>query len=183
MPKISEEIDYNGFGPKIVRLDLVDLINEVRVAVEMFELLVSEEKFANGTQGLRRQIDANFESIGGWKKLSSGGIDWTKENKIGAKVGVEVQVSGRSDMLAVDIMHLKEKIEGGDIDVGVIVVPDDRLSFFLTDRTPNYRTAIRHIEDRARALPIRVWAFRHNGVGPALPKIVTNLGGSRKLSR
>jgi hypothetical protein len=79
-------------------------------------------------------------------------------------------------MLAVDIMHLKEKIAGGEIDAGIIIVPDDTLSPFLTDRTPNLATAIKHIEDRARDLPIRVLAFRHDGPGPALGKMRTNLG-------
>jgi len=86
------------------------------------------------------------------------------------------QVSGRSDMVALDIMHLKEKLFEGFLDVGLIIVPDNDLSKFLTDRTPNLATAIKHIEDRARDLPIRVIAFRHNGPGSALDKMRTNLG-------
>jgi hypothetical protein len=117
-----------------------------------------------------------FDSIGGWIKVTVGGIDWTKKNVQCATVGVEVQVSGRSDMLAVDIMHLKEKLVEGFIDVGVIIVPDDVLSRFLTDRTPNFATAVKHVEHRASDLPIRIVAFRHNGAGTALVKMRTNLG-------
>lgn len=69
-------------------------------------------------------------------------------------------------------------LQGGVIDAGIIVVPDDNLSRFLTDRTPNYRTAIRHVEHRAKDLPLRVLAFGHDGIGPALSKIRTNLGKS-----
>ena len=122
------------------------------------------------------KIDAAFDELGGWKKLTSGGVDWTKQSDRGATAGVEVQVSGRSDMLAVDIMHLKEDLERGVIDVGIIIVPDDPLSRFLTDRTPNRATALKHVEHRARELPIRVVAFRHDGIGTPLEKMRTNLG-------
>ena len=175
MPIISEARQYNGFEHKVERLDLSSVVAEVQSTLG-FQLLVKESKHANGTQGLRKIIDAAFERIPGWTKITVGGTDWTKSNGRGATVGVEVQVSGRSDMLAVDIMHLKEDLENGTIDVGVIIVPDDYLSPFLTDRTPNYATAIKHVDDRASHLPISVIAFRHDGFGPALPKMRTNLG-------
>jgi len=73
-------------------------------------------------------------------------------------------------MLAVDIMHLKEAINRGAIDAGVIIVPHDRLSRFLTDRTPNLATAIKHVEDKAQDMPVRIVAFGHDGVGSALKK-------------
>lgn len=57
----------------------------------------------------------------------------------------------------------------------MIIVPDDQLSKFLTDRTPNLSTALRHVQ-RAKDLPIQIIAFRHDGAGSALPKIRTNLG-------
>jgi hypothetical protein len=79
-------------------------------------------------------------------------------------------------MLAVDIMHLKEKLVAGDIDVGLIIVPDNQLSRYLTDRTPNLATAVKHVEHRASDLPIRILAFAHDGVGEALAKMRTNLG-------
>src|SRR6185312_1768593 len=93
--------------------------------------------------------DAGFERLGGWRKVTVGGIDWTKANETGASVGVEVQVSGRSDMLAVDIMHLKEELVDGTIDVGLIIVPDDALSRVLTDRTPKLATAVKHDQSRS----------------------------------
>lgn len=178
MPVISETRDYNGFAQKVARLGLEALVREATSTLLDFELLVEERKHANGTRGLRQIIDGGFARIGGWKKVTVGGIDWTKANSEGATAGVEVQVSGRSDMIAVDVMHLKEKLTAGFIDVGIIVVPDNVLSRFLTDRTPNFATAVKHVEDKARDLPIRVLAFRHNGQGPALDKMRTNLGRS-----
>lgn len=178
MAKISETRDYNGFAQKVKRLGLDGLVAEATSTLS-FPLFVEERKEANGTRGLRQTIDAEFKKIGGWTVVKSGGIDWTKSSARGGTVGVEVQVSGRSDMLAVDIMHLKEKIFEGVIDAGLIIVPDDTLSRFLTDRTPNFATAIKHIEDRAKDLPIRVLAFRHDGPGQALGKMRTNLGKDR----
>ncbi len=173
MAIFSQRIDYNGFLTRVSRHALAPLLDEAESAVTAVGLRVLEAKHANGTQGLRRRIDAGFEAIGGWTKTASGGIDWVKGG-----VGVEVQVSGRSDMLAVDIIHLRQRITYGEIDVGLIIVPDDPLSNYLTDRTPNLRTAVKHLEEhRATDLPIRIAAFMHIGPGPALPKIVTNLGG------
>lgn len=176
MPTISETRDYNGFAAKSARLALDSLVAEAASTITSFTLNVEERRHANGTKGIRQIIDSNFEQLGGWAKVTVGGIDWTKQNEIGATVGVEVQVSGRSDMLAVDIMHLKEKLVAGQIDVGVIIVPDDLLSRFLTDRTPNLATAVKHVEHRAQDLPIRILAFRHDGSGSALLKMKTNLG-------
>jgi hypothetical protein len=176
VPIIAEVRDYAGFSTKVSRLRLKALTEEVDSAITGFQLLVAEEKQANGTKWIRQQIDRRFSEIVGWVKIASGGIDWTKTNRKGTTVGVEVQVSGRSDMLAVDIMHLKESLVLGRIDIGIIVVPDDTLSKFLTDRTPNLATAVKHVEHRASDLPIRVLAFKHDGVGPALEKMRTNLG-------
>jgi hypothetical protein len=176
VPIISETRDYNGFGEKIRRLALVELVTEATSALTGFQLLVEERPKANGTQGLRKAIDPRFELSGGWAKKPVGGVDWSKSNTRGASVGVEVQVSGRSDMLAVDVLHLSAELLAGRMDVGVIIVPDDRLSRFLTDRTPSLRTAIRHIGARASDLPFRILAFRHDGIGPALEKVRTNLG-------
>jgi hypothetical protein len=169
-------LDYNGFANKALRLGLDSLVSEAASTLSGFELLVEERRHANGTRGIRKSIDEGFARIGGWVKVTVGGIDWTKRNQQDATVGVEVQVSGRSDMLAVDIMHLKEKLVDGVIDVGIIIVPDDGLSRFLTDRTPNLATAVRHVEHRANDLPIRVLAFRHDGIGEALVKMRTNMG-------
>ena len=175
MPIISETRDFNGFAQKIERLDLVGLVEEA-VSTLDFPLLVEERKHANGTRGLRQEIDGRFKQLGGWKMVKVGGVDWTKGSAKGATIGVEVQVSGRSDMLAVDVIHLKAKLQSGFIDAGIIIVPDDKLSRFLTDRTPNFATAIKHLEAGASDLPIRVIAFRHNGPGYALGKMRTNLG-------
>jgi len=176
VPIVSKVIDYNGFVAKATRLGLLPLADEAQKTLSAFQLLVEERKHANGTRGIRQMIDAAFDAIGGWVKVTVGDIDWTKQSAQGATVGVEVQVSGRSDMLAVDIMHLKEKLEKGAIDIGVIIVPDDTLSRFLTDRTPNLATAVKHVEHRAKDLPIRIVAFSHDGIGDALTKMRTNLG-------
>lgn len=72
-----------------------------------------------------------------------------------------------------DVLHLQKELRDGSLDAGIIVVPNDILSKYLTDRTPNLRTALRHIDD---TMPVQVIAFQHDGPGPALPKMRTNLG-------
>lgn len=176
MPKITVNLDYDGFYERVRRLGLQPLLDEAERALCGFQLVLDERKHANGTKGLRQNIDGGFEHAGGWLKLTTGGIDWKKSNSTGATIGVEVQVSGRSDLLAVDVLHLKTAISAGAVDAGVIIVPDDETSKFLTDRTPNLRTARRHVELHASDLPIRIIAFQHDGIGPALEKMRTNLG-------
>jgi len=124
-------------------------------------------------------IDIEFEARGGWEKTASGGIDWTKKLRynqtILVRLGVELQVSARSDMLIRDIVHLRNSIDKGEIDVGVVVVPDDRLQVFLPDRTPAFRDAIKYIEEEfkeAMNYPLVVMAIEHDGPGNALGKQV-----------
>ena len=166
MPVISKTLDYNGFATKAARLGLDALAAEAASTLS-FRLDIAGKKLANGTKGIRQSIDLGFAKLGGWTKITSGGIDWTKRSAAGgATVGVEVQVSGRSDMLAVDVMHLREDLVAGVIDIGIIIVPDDVLSPYLTDRTPNLATAVKHVEHRAKDLPIIILAFGMMGPGP-----------------
>lgn len=176
MPRISDRVSFNGFDTQVNRLGLQPLLDEIEEVVTGFDLLVAEKRHANGTRGLRRHLDAGFASTLGWEKIASGGIDWSKTDTNGRRLGVEVQVSGRSDMVAVDLLHLQTEMSGGALDAGVLVVPDDVLSPFLTDRTPNLATAIKHIESTAPNATLQVIAFRHDGIGPALPKARTNRG-------
>jgi hypothetical protein len=92
-------------------------------------------------------------------------------------LGVEVQFSARSDLLIVDVQHLRDEITEGRIDVGVIVVPSNKLAYFLTDRVARYTDAVKAVE-RARAsdLPLAVLALEHDGSGPALIKRQTRQG-------
>ena len=176
MPVITERRDYNGFVSRVERLGLAALVTEVEAAVTGFRLEVREDRHANGTRQIRQAIDGRFETIGGWTKTTVGGVDWTKANNRRSTLGVEIQVSGRSDLLAVDVLHLREQLTGGNMDAGIIVVPDNRLSRFLTDRTPNLNAAVRHVESRAPDMALHIIAFRHDGAGEAIPKAITNLG-------
>ena len=78
--------------------------------------------------------------------------------------GVEIQFSGRSDLLIVDVAHLREEIIAGAIDIGIIIVPSDRLGRYLTDRGPRFSDATRAVENGARAadLPLVVLALEHD---------------------
>ena len=176
MPLITARRSYNGFDQKVQRLGLQPMLDEIEDSVTGFQLLVEETRHANGTKSIRETIDHRFEQLGGWTQAVVGDVDWTKVDSADRSVGVEVQVSGRSDLLAVDVLHLHQQLSDGHLDAGVIVVPDDTLSRFLTDRTPNLRTAIRHVESRARDMAVQIIAFRHDGTGDAIPKARTNLG-------
>jgi hypothetical protein len=139
MPKIVEEQAFDGAEALIDRLGLDELLAEVRGIITGFELLVEEKKDANGAGALRKVIDARFLAAGGWIKKTSGGVDWVKRQAINGRprhicIGVELQVSGRSDLISVDLIHLRNQLLQGAIDLAVLVVPGDVLGMFLTDR-------------------------------------------------
>lgn len=168
------------------RLGLVQLVDEVKKLISDFELLLAEIRRGNGAAAIREVLDARFKTVfPDWKQIKSGGIDWTKcifHNGAEVCMGVELQISARSDLLTNDLTHLMRAIEVGNIDVGIIVVPSDRTAYFLTDRCPRFSYALDHI-DRAKAQfsPLLLLSIGHDGVGSPLAKRVTNRGtGSRR---
>jgi hypothetical protein len=174
MPIIVEEKAYNGAAERISRLGLDPLVQEVRRILTAFPLRVKEERDANGGAAVRKLMDTRFERAGGWEKRQTGDVDWVKCHTItGSRVclGVEVQFSARSDLLVMDIIHLRKALVAGYIDIGILVVPSDRLSVFLTDRGPSMADAQRHVrEARAEDLPLILVSLEHDGPGPALAK-------------
>ncbi len=176
MPKIAEEVPFGGALEKITRLGLTPLYREVRQIVTGFSLLVKEVKNANGGKAVRVLLDARFEARQktGWKKRQTGAVDWTKCRVVNGTeicLGVEVQMSARSDLIIIDLIHLRLALTNGSIDVGVLVVPSDKLGPFLTDRGPRLADARRMIrEARVEDLPIILLGIEHDGPGPALPK-------------
>lgn len=123
---------------------------------------------------MRKLIDARFEARGGWTRRVTGDIDWFKCHQVnGTKVcvGVEVQVSARSDLLVVDMIHLNAAFRDGRLDVGVVIVPSDKLSHFLTDRGPCMSDAKKHAKAaRLEDSPLILFAIEHDGVGDRLAK-------------
>jgi len=114
------------------------------------EVLVLNEKQANGAGRVRELIDIQFKASEEWEQSRSGDIDWVKgmrfNQSIVSRIGIEVQVSGRSDLLARDIIHIRNSLQDSRIDVGVIVVPSDGFEYYLTDRVANFSYAMRYVE-------------------------------------
>lgn len=74
-------------------------------------------------------------------------------------------------MLSVDLIHLRKELLQGKIDLAVLVVPSDKLGYFLTDRVAKLSEAHRHIEmAKGEEMPFVLIAIEHDGPGPALRK-------------
>ena len=174
MPRIVEDIHYDGARERVERLGLTPLLNEIRAIITGFELLVQEKADTNGGAAVRKLLDARFEESGGWTKKTSGDIDWTKCKVVNGTrvcIGVEVQVSARSDLLVVDMIHLTSAFRDGRLDAGVVIVPSDKLSRFLTDRGPCISDAKKHAKAaRLEDSPLILFAIEHDGPGPPLAK-------------
>lgn len=166
------------------------LFLEVQQIIFETEVYALEEDEANGAAVIRERLDAAFKSKGEWVSNKSGDVDWVKKIRYNltvlARMGVEIQVSSRSDQLTRDLVHLRNSLREGKIDAGVVIVPSDRLQSFLTDRTPSLKDAIRIFEGEfkeAQEYPITIIAIEHDGPGEALPKKKTNLGNGKKQSK
>lgn len=180
MPSIKERFFFNGAEQRIARLGLQPLWEELEGILCSFELKIEERRDANSAAEIRSLFDAGFRNLEGWTNRQSGGVDWTKCRTINGTavcLGVEIQISGRSDLLIVDVVHLRDELTAGNIDVGVIVVPSDALAIYLTDRVARFTDAKKAVE-RARAtdLPFAIIAIGHDGIGPAIAKRRTRQG-------
>jgi hypothetical protein len=103
---------------------------------------------------------------------------------VSVAIGVEIQFSARSDLMIVDIDHLRSAIIEGEIDVGFLIVPSDTFARFLTDRIGGFADAERALK-RARASdhPILIWGMDHDGPGSPLKKRQTIQGRSPQVPR
>ena len=115
MPKIVEERYFDGAEQIVQRLGFDELLSEIRTILTDFQLLILEAKDANGAGTLRKLIDARFKAADGWVQKKTGGVDWMKQQAINSKpryicIGVELQVSGRSDLISVDLIHLRTQL-------------------------------------------------------------------------
>jgi hypothetical protein len=175
--KLTDVKYYDGSREKICKLGLADLYLELQEILISTKIELLEEKQANGAAEIRKALDDSFLKKDSWEKLSAGGIDWKKRVRYNrtfiAQLGVEVQVSSRSDLLIRDIVHLRNSIQIGEIEVGIIIVPNNRLQSFLPDRTPSFKDAIKYIEEEfkeAMNFPIIILAVEHDSTGNALKK-------------
>ena len=182
--KISKIRFYGGSREKVCRLGLAHLFLELLEILISTEIRVLEKKQANGAARVREEIDKRFRDYQDWVQSKSGDVDWIKRLRynqtIVSRIGVEIQVSGRSDLLARDIIHIRNNLQDSRIDAGVIVVPSDEFEYWLTDRVANFSYAVRYVEEElreAKNYPIVLLAVEHDGYSDeALPKKRTNKG-------
>ena len=182
--KISQIKFYGGSREKVCRLGLSHIFLELLEVLISTNIRVLDKKRANGAGRVRELIDERFGDYQDWVPSKSGNVDWIKRLRynqtVVSRMGVEIQVSGRSDLLARDIVHIRNNLQDSHIDVGAIVVPSDEFEYFLTDRVANFSYAVRYVEKElreAKDYPIVLLAVEHDGYSPrALPKKVTNRG-------
>ncbi len=175
--KITEIRFYGGSRERITKLGLADLFIELQEILLTTPVYILEEKDANGGAEVRKLIDASFEARDDWVKKTTGDVDWSKRIRYNrsflATIGVEIQVSARSDLLIRDLVHIRNNLQQGRIEVGIIVVPNVTFQNYLPDRTPSLKDAVKYIEEEfveAQNYPIVVMAIEHDGPGEALKK-------------
>ena len=188
--RLTEEFPFSVFKtPQFNLKELFENENKQDQVLRRIEgisadVRVLDKKQANSAGVVRETIDSSFGRFPDWEQAKSGDVDWTKRFRynqtIISRIGVEIQVSGRSDLLARDIVHIRNNLQDSRIDVGVIVVPSDDFEYLLTDRVANYSYAVRYVEQElreAQTYPIVLISVEHDGfAAKALPKKRTNRG-------
>ena len=174
MTRIVKEEYFDGAKEKIERLGLWPLIDEIKSAITSFRLELKKEIHGNGSAALRELINGVLRDVGDWTNTASGDVDWIKcriIDGIRVCIGVEVQMSARSDLIFRDIVHFQKQMREGLIDVCVE----------LTDRTPKFSDGVRVIKEmRADDLPVVLIAIEHDGFSDMpLSKRVTNRGKAK----
>jgi hypothetical protein len=176
MPKLTERAFFGGSEERLNRLGLTNVWKELESIFTSFQLCIDGRDKTKSGIVLRKLIDARFRSADGWRGKRSSGVNWTRCHKIRdvrVCLGVQVQlsVSAASDLLLVDLQFLRDEIAEGRIDVGVIVVPSDKLAYFLTDGIVRYTDAVRAVErTQASYVPLAVLALEHDDLVPSSMK-------------
>ena len=175
--KIDSLKFYDGSCEKISRLGMSDMLFELLNMLMDTKIFLEEKKDANSGMVIRRKIDGMLEGAEDWVKMATGDLDWVKSKKTTLtttiKMGVEIQISARSDLVIRDLVHMRENMKLGRVEVVVLVVPSDRMSKFLPDRSPSLSGTLRYIEkefDEIQQFPLVLISVEHDGVGKPLPK-------------
>jgi hypothetical protein len=158
-------------------LGLTGPLLELEEALLSAEFRFEDDAYNEDALRLNNVLDEALESRDGWEKPSADGVHWVKkwryDQAVLACLGVKLEGASCGSALRDGIVHLRYAIIKGLIDVGVVVVPDDRLQVFLPDRTPSFKDAVRYIEEEfkeAMNYPFVIMAVEHDGPGDALPK-------------
>ena len=182
MPNVTEHMFFGGAQQKLDRLGLKGIWNELENVLTGFRIRLNKLDSRDAGIALKRLLDNRFRSLSSWNENQGEGVDWIRCHSVnGTRVclGVEIQfsVSAQSDLLLVDLQYLYDEIIAGRIDVGVMVVPSNKLAYFLRDDVVTYTDAVKDIT-RANAshFPLAVLALEHDGPGPALTKRRTRQG-------
>ena len=142
MTRIVKEEYFDGSKEKIERLGLCPLIHEIKSAITSFRLELKKEVHGNGSATLRELIDGALRDVGDWTNTASGDVDWIKcrvVDGVRVCVGVEVQMSARSDLIFRDIVHFQKQMREGQIDVCVELLPSDAMSPYSQIGPPDFQ--------------------------------------------
>lgn len=119
--KIAKIRYYGGSREKVCRLGLAHIFLELQEILISTEIRILDKRKANGAAVVREKIDASFGEFPDWVQSKSGDIDWVKRLRfnqtIVTRMGVEIQVSGRSNALSTDMVHIRNSLQDSIIDV------------------------------------------------------------------
>jgi hypothetical protein len=157
---------FDGAEAKLHRLQLGPLLAEVEKRIQSSVVLLAESDRANHATELQDQLGALFAID------KARGGKWSNCRRIGEaalRMEFRMRISSRREILYKDVLHLRRRLECGAIDLGVIVIPSDKLQRFLSGRTPSSSYAEKVIREMdTDRYPIILIELEHDGLGPTL---------------
>ncbi len=175
---------FNGTVRKVNRLGLGGVLEELRRFVGQFSPLNGEMIYVDPGKMIGESLQG-FLSRAGWTRHRAGRGYWKKSltiDGVEVSLGTRVQLNRRKglnarDAMTVEVVGLANRITSGAIDVGALVVAEDRLAMRLGRRVPSFSEAVEAVERCGTTdLPLIILALEHDGPGPALPKKRTRQG-------
>ncbi len=175
---------FNGTVRKVNRLGLGGVLEELRRFVGWFSPLNGEMVCVDTGKTIGGSLQGLL-SRAGWTRHRAGRGYWKKSltiDGVEVSLGARIQLYGRKslnarDAMTVEVVGLANKIASGAIDVGALVVAEDRLAARLGLRVPSLSDAVDAVERCGMTdLPLVILALEHDGPGCALPKKRTRQG-------
>jgi hypothetical protein len=160
---------YSGAREKLNRLGLADALIDLQLIILNTHVETDETPHAAAARAVHGSLNTALANSAGWSRQAGGQI-WTKEirnhNTFAARVGVKSVIGTRKELLIPRILRIRNMLQKGIFDVGVIIVPNDRFSSNLSNRCTSLSDALQVIErdiPEATRVPILLAAVAPDG--------------------
>lgn len=177
MATITEERFYAGAARRVDRLGLSPVLEELRAVLTSDVVSSPRGARSTGPVTARKSLEQRFRGAQGWIPKRRGTIHWMKSRVVEGRrfcLGVSIHFSAKSEFAIIDLLNIRKAIVGGQVDVGVLIVPGNQPGA-PTGARARMRDVKRCVIDaRVDDLPLILIGLELDGPGQALAKRAEN---------